>query len=515
MILPEGMVVDFTNTDHLNYFREASKAFQDGQAQGAKNDPPGTPVGPYGHGTDGLFNIPGTNDAVFSVMTLPQSGALGAIPVYNADQEETSMFGGEQQALDTILTGVTQGAAESFDQQPTTDCAIGPVGGFTKLCTMVNPFGRYRFGVREVSMVRAGQRLSRVDPLALRLMNSPIMMELLGVPTNIPSIEAGFSNELARRMWESGVSARRFMGQRVWIGSPANNNGEARDIVGLDIHINENNKIDYKAMTTCTAANSDIYNFGHDLVGGSGRDIVAYIEMAEDHTFFKAEMQGLSPFDGWIFMRPELWREISAVWPVRQYQSLLSQIALFSNGRVVINAGEALSDRDRFRQLQVLPINGRVYRIVTDNSMRLYTPTDNALILPGQYSGDIVFVPATVMDSVPVTFFENYNHDNAQSMSIQQLVGGDMTFTSDGGLFRWFVNFKNGCLQLGWEFSPRLKVKTPQLGWRINNVKFQPLRKFIDPDPASSYFVDGGVINQDSDDRFYTSYSTTTPVVVG
>lgn len=503
--------------DDLNYYRFlASLKSQDGtQMEGFKNDPPLSPSGPYGHGQDGLFNIPGTNDAVFGAMILPQNGALGAIPVYNGDQQNTSMFGGEEQALDTILTGVTSGDADDFDNQPTEDCADGPEGGLTKLCTFVNPFGRYRFSTREVSMVRAGQRLNRADPLTLRLMNAPAMGQLLGVPANTPSAEATLANEISRRIWETAVSARRMLGRRIWIGTPANNNGEARDIVGLNLHINENNKIDYKAQTTCTAANSDIYNFGYDDVGGSGRDIVEYVEMAEDHSTFKSDEQGLTPVEGWIFMRPELWREVSGVWPIRQYQQYLTQMANYSAaGRVVVTANEADATRTRMRQAMQLPVNGRLYQVVTDNSMVLQTPTDTASLSPGEYAADMVFVPRSVLGGVPVTFFEYYNHDNQQSMGIQQLAGGSMTFTSDGGLIRWYVNFKNGCIKLGYELSPRLKVKTPQIGWRINNIKFSPLKKYIDPYPDSSYFVDGGVTNQDTDDAFYTSWSTDTPVDV-
>ena len=484
---------------------------------GYRNDPPGSPIGPYGHGDSGLFYNPGASNQVFSAMSLPSGGMLDAIPVLTRDPANdggSNQFSGEMAALDTLLTGVTEGAADEFSNQPTTDCADGPVGGLTKLCTMLNTFGRFRVGVREVSMYRAGQRQDLCDPATIRLMNSPVIQEFMGLPSNIPNAQNAMANELARRMWESAVSFRRMFAPRVWIGSPANNSGERRDVTGLDIHINSGNKIDHRSSAVCTAANSTILDFGYDLVNGTGRDIVEYLEYAEYLAIeWIGGQQGLGPIDGWIAMRPEVWRTVSSVWPVRQFNEALNVMGnVFANGgQVVVSAESARADRERFRRERILPINGRNYAVVVDDTMPVEGNLDNAGIQIGQYASDIVFIPRSVMGGIPVTFFEMMDHANAQEDAIQAMVGGNLTFTTDGGRFRWYVNFKNGCMNLTWEFSPRLKVKTPQVGFRINNVKVEPLAMPRSWDPDSSYFANGGVTNTPQQ-KYYTTWSPTTPV---
>lgn len=486
--------------------------------RGLKNDPPGTPVGPYGHGQNGLFNIRGTNDEVFSAMMLPAAGALATIPVFQRDPAALDLDGGGQFAdvdadSDTIVTGVTKGGLDEFDNQPTGDCADGPEGGLMKLCTQVFSRSRFRASTREVSMVRAGRRADRCDPVTLRLMNFPVMQEFLGAPNNVPSMANALANEISRRMIESATSFARMIAPRVWIGSPANNSGERKDLVGLNIHINAGNKIDRDSSAICTAANSDVKNFGYSKVGGAMRDIVRYIEMADRYVSWNAVQMGLSPFTGVIFMRPEMWWELTEVWPIRQFQHALVQMAQFTNGRVMVDGESAGRMRNEFRSQHVLPVNGKLYTVVEDDTMPVETPNEVGSLLPGQYASSIVFVPMTAMGGVPVTYFTYGNHNNENELAIQRLAGGDLTFTTDNGLYRWYVNFKNGCIKLNWETSPKLKVRTPMLGWRIDNVVAEPLQMLRSWDPDSSYFADGGVTQQPAP-TYYTAWSPTTPVAL-
>lgn len=490
--------------------------------QGQKNDPNLNPIGPYSHGPNGLFNVPEGSDGVIAAFILPNQGALGTIPIVQTDPYDgdtnNGQFGAEDSLLDSIITGITSGALDTFTNQPTTDCADGPVGGLTKLCNIVNPLGRIRVGVREVSTYRAGRRESLSDRITQRLMNTPVMQQFIGTPSTTPSLAQSMANEISKRIFESVVSLQRMFAPRVWIGSPANNSGERRDIVGLDIHINAGNKVDYRTSAVCTAADSVIQNFDYELVDGGGRDIVEYIEMAEYSAVeWNGGRMGLSPIAGYIYMRPEMWREVSAAWPVRQYQSALNAMNFFganTEGRVVVAAPNALQDRDTFRANHLLPINGRNYMVVEDENMSVDTPNQTTRLQPGQYASDIVFVPITVRGGLPATYWQYYNHNNTQSdATIRVLSDGSMTFTTDNGMIRWYVNFKNGCLNMTWEFSPRLRCRTPMVGWRITNVTVQPTLMPRSSDPASDYFADGGVTEQPAN-TFYTPWSPTTPTAI-
>lgn len=486
----------------------------DEQQLGEKHDPSGTAVGPYGHGPGGIFNIPGTQDRVVSAIMNPLSGVAAELPVYNGGiGVEQNQFGGEMQELQTVLTGVTTGNLDDFSNQPTTDCADGPEGGLMKVCTFVNTYGRYRASTKEVSMFRAGMLASAIEPLTLQLMNAPALREgAIGNPSAGISVRNTLLNELARRVYESVVSFQRMFSKRFWIGSPSNNSGERRDIMGMDLHINEGTHVDYLSSAVCTAADSDIKNFGYDNVNGTGRNIVEYIEMVDAYVMWNAEQQGLTPYEYRLAMRPEAFRQISAQWPVRAHIDALLGVAQYTNISLNLGGNETLQERNRLRRERVLPVNGRDVRVILDDSIPESNITNNGNLTAGQYASDVYFVPWTVMGGVPATFWRYYNYANGQAEAIANFRGiQNPTFTTDNGLFRWYVNFKNGCLKLNYEMAPKLVMLTPQLGARIKNVKYVPLQHFRSAYPDQGYFFNGGVTSQPTQ-KYYAPWSTTVPV---
>ena len=483
---------------------------------GRKHDATGTPVGPYLHNEGGTLNIPQTADGVFSAITLPLPGALSAIPFMQRDPSQPDVpegWGGREAEFSSLITGITEGAVEDFGNQPTAECDDYPVGGLMKVCTILNTRGRYGVSTREVNLEKAGRLRDRLDPTALTLLNmGGPLQELFGVPKDTPSGGAVLANELANRVWESMVSFSRMLGERVWIGSPANNSGERRDMIGLDIHINENNKYDAFQQALCTSANSVVLDFNYNLVEGGALDIVEYIEEAEWQAVeWNGRRMGLWPISGIIFMRPEMWRSVARVWPIRQYWASFNEISQFTNARVMINATDAQTQRQAIRDSHLLPINGRNYLVIEDDTMPQDTPNQTASLQPGQYASDIVFVPMTVMGSVPTTFFNFFKQDNGNAETIAQIAGGFTTFTSDGGVFRWYVNFDKGCLKLSWKFEPQLKCLTPMVGWRITNVAVQPLLHQRSADPNSPYHLNGGVLTSPAGAQYYSSWNPSSP----
>ena len=481
-------------------------------AAGQKNDPPGTPVGPYAHGPNGLFNVPGTNTGIFSLFQLPLGGAMDYIPVLQNPPTETAVegeYGGRDQDFDSVVTGVTSGDADDFDNQPTGVCDPGPVGGLMKLCTTVNQFGRLKFSTREVHIVRAGQLESRAEPTTLQILNQPgPLQSVLGIPSATPSLFNVTANEMTKRLFETAVSARRMIAPRVYTGTPSNNSGAKKDWIGLDLHINKGTHIDKDASAVCTAADSLLLDFQSQNVAGTTKDIIEMLDFAVYALWeWKASRQGMTPVDGILFMRPELWQAISDIWPIRQFQHSLNQMAAFANGRVMVDGQTALNDRNAFRLSHMLPIRGKNYMVVEDDAIPF--TADNAA---GTTVSDIYGVAMSVMGGMPTTYWQYWNHENANSRMIQNLAGGNFTFTSDSGMFRWYTEFKQGCFQLSYEFNLKLKVKAPQLCFRIQNVLAHPLLRTSTYDPNdSSYFVNGGVTQQPAN-QYYTAYSPTTPV---
>jgi hypothetical protein len=494
------------------YAAQLIDQWQSKAQMGRKNDPPGTPAIPYNHGPRGLFNDRSTDNRVFSALMLPLGGVADSLPVYNGGRVVDDEYGGVDLAYTTILTGVTSGAADSFSNQPTTACADGPVGGLRKLCSIVNVYGNYKVSTREVEIDRAGRLADRCDDVTLQLMNMPTMSPILGRPTTTPSLTNALANELAARIFESMVSFVRMFAPRVWTGSPTNNSGERKDILGLETQINTGTHVDALSSSICTAADPDVKAFGFSLVTGSGRDIIEYLEMADNYAHWNARKQGATIDDGFFAMRPELFLVLSEVLPIRQFQAALRQMALFSGGQANVDARDMQSERNRIRNQMTIPINGRMVTVIEDDTLPEQNVTTTGNLLAGQYASDIYYIP-TVVNGIPVTYWDVWNHDNVQSRAIQNWMGPNVGFTSDGGRFRWDVNAKNGCLKLNVRVKPRLMLHTPQFCTRITNVAYQPLQHLRSWDPASNYFFDGGRL-EGSAQLFYAPWSVETPVTL-
>jgi hypothetical protein len=482
-----------------------------GQAVATKNDPPFAPIGPYLHGPNGLFNRRDRENPVFSAILAPMMGVAEALPVFNGARFLNDNFGGTDAAFESLITGLTAGALDTFENQPTAPCQDGPVGGLLKFCSMVNTFGHYKMSTREVEINRAGRVADMTDAFSVQVANQ-FPQGLFATPSPVPSLQNAVNNELASRIWEMIQSFQRMFAPRVFTGSPTNNVGERKDIVGLDIHINAGNKIDSQSQSICTAANSDVKNFNSAVItSASAPDIMRYLEMVDAYSVHKARRQGLGTPEYLIAMRPELWFELSRIIPVQRYEQVIAVINRVTNGRALLDASGAQNERDAIRQSMRIPLNGRLVRVVEDDTVP-ETSLGNIAGVP-TYTSTIYGIPLTVLNGFPVTFWEYFNHANAQANLIQQMAAG-LTWTTDGGIWRWTSDFSKGCLKLNASFDPRLRMRTPQIAWRINNVGYAPLQHFASYDPASAYFTDGGVM-QGENQKYYAAWATSTPVVPG
>jgi hypothetical protein len=357
---------------------------------------------------------------------------------------------------------------------------------------------------REVYDDRAGRVTDRTDAFAVQVANQfPRDLPLFATPSNMPSLQQAVNNELASRIFEMVVGFQRMFYPRVFTGSPTNNNDEARDIVGLDIHINSGNKRDAQYQTLCTAANSDVKSFGNAVVG-SATNIMRYIEMCDAFVTFKARRQGLGTPEYMIAMRPELWQEITEIIPIQKFERVLATINNITNQRAIVDARAAYDDRNAMRANLLIPVNGRMIRVVLDDTIA-ETSLGNIAGVP-TYKSTIYGIPMTAM-GMPVTFWEYFNHDNEQARTIQTYAGG-FRWTTDGGMFKWTADFSKGCLKLNATFTPRLRMRTPQIAYRIDNVAYQPLQHFTSYDPNSAYAVNGGV-TQGENPLYYTEWSST------
>jgi len=241
---------------------------------GVKNTP--TTVGgvaPYATGVGGLFSTPGQEPTVFSTMMSPLQGVMNALPVQpqGAASPDDPQYGGFDSPLFTTVTGVTAGAGDAFSNQPTDPCDDPPIGGLLKACTLTAPFGRFAMRTRQLDISQIGRLTHRGEPTDLRLMNGLFPRERLQTPTGVPNSGSPILQvELQQRLMEAGVSMQRLMAFQTYTGNPTNNTagGGGKQFTGLDLLINTGNKFDAITGIECSSMNSDIKNFGYDLVNG-------------------------------------------------------------------------------------------------------------------------------------------------------------------------------------------------------------------------------------------------------
>jgi|GEM_PF-1785617 hypothetical protein len=476
---------------------------QNQQVVGQKHDlVGGNPAGVYNHGNGGLFSRPGQQPQIFSLMMLPQSEFFDSLPVIKDRYAESVGAGGQTGPLNTVITGVTTGAGDSVSNQPTGACDPGPEGGMTKICTFTHPFGCYSGSVK-LNLENVGLVRDLADPMYLQLVNNPAQMgtspalfnPTLGATANI------LTDEFARRLFESVTSYKRMLAQRVWIGSPANSAGSANwaDIVGMQTLINAGNKRDYYSSAVCTAADSDIKNFNYGIVNPNNAApsalIYQYLDTMFHYLTWNARRMGLAPAQIDLVINPNLWDELTKVWPIAQYLEALATMASTggAGGVVNVNASDMNELRDQMRADSVLPLRGQMVRVIQDDTIPELDSTNDAHLAAGQYASDIYYICRSVVGGIPTSYIDPFDMGNRLMEQVVSAGRQLNTFVSDGGLFRWYTYEQGPCLQWSYKAKWRIMQHATQLCGRIQNVGYQPIQHVPSWNPSSDYFKNGGV----------------------
>lgn len=322
-------------------------------------------------------------------------------------------------------------------------------------------------------------------------------------------------NEFSKRAYVAGVAFKRFLASRTYAGNPANSSSSTnyKDITGMDLQINTGNKVDVFSSSVCTALNSTIFDFNSRLAINNGASIYQYLDMLYFSLLWNARREGLEPVTWKLYMRPELFDELVKIWPVEQFAEALTAIGAFANGRVTMSGGETIELRDQMRNGMYLPLRGRMVPVVLDDTITETDVTNNNKLSAGQYASDIYLIPTAVLGSMPVTYIQPFQQDNGIVQTAVTEGRLTRTFTTDGGLFRWYVYENGPCTQ--WDVMTMFRVRChmPQLAGRVQNVGYNPMAHLRSWNPDSQYFADGGRTNS-GQQSFYTIWSPTTPVVI-
>jgi hypothetical protein len=420
------------------------------------------------HGSGGIFAVPGLERDIITAHMRPYgiTSILQRLPTVYQDPR----FGS--------ITGFTA----PVGSQPDHACDAAPMG-YVKGCNLTARFGRIRFDTQTIDMNDVMLKLHRGDFTDLMLRG-----KLLGMTGLTPS---GMNENQALNvatMSEMVIVANnteRELNRQVWQGVVT----VANEFPGLDVQIATGQE-DADTGTLCPALDSDVKNFGYDLIDGAGRDIVEYLSSMMWYLNDIAESTGVTPVQWVIVMRPNTWQELSAVWPCRYNTYRCSTSTNDTIG--MVDATDMTAARDAMRQGKYIDIEGVRYQVVTDTGIHEMNPADNANILPGQYASSIYAVPLTIQGGFPVTYMEYVDYRQAQT-DISLLRGMENLWWTDQGFYSWALEHERYCYQLSLKTEDRVVLRAPQLAGKIDAIKIQPLQHGRDSDPASAYHMDGGV----------------------
>jgi hypothetical protein len=420
------------------------------------------------HGDTGLFSTPGLERDIISAHVRPYGIAdkIPALPSVNEDPR----------------FGSITGFSDDIGAEPLNACEDAPTG-YMKGCNLTARFGMIRRDTNTVEMDKVMLRVNRGDFTDLVLRG-----RVLGLSNVEPSgMNQGDILNIITMAEMVGVAVRteRKLVKQIWQGSVLVPN----EFPGLDLQI-ATGIVDADTGIPCPALDSDVKNFAYGDVGASS-DIVTYLSSMEWYLRNLAYTTGVDPVEWVIAMRPELWFELSAIWPCAYHTNKCGG-AVDGTSTVMIDGRENTTERDAMRNGLYIHINGNRYNVIPDVGIYEKNSVNDANLIPGEYASSIYFLPLTIGGGFPVLYREYVDYRRA-APDISLLRGKEDFFWTDAGVYSWAIEQIKWCYKMALKTEQRIVLRAPQLAGRIDDIKYAPLQHLRDVDPQSPYWKDGGV----------------------
>lgn len=423
----------------------------------------------------GMFAVTGLESDVISLNVSPR-GLGAALPAFPA-------------TIDDPRYGFLTGFSDDIGAEAEGPCDDAP-RGYMKSGTLTAQFGRLARGTEtiEIDKLLHQQRGVNTD---LRLLNA-----VLGGDAGL---DIGNMNQtdllnlvVKAEMVGVGVRFERLMSRLLWSGAIANNTagGGYKEFPGLDSQI-ATGQVDAETNVAMNSADSLIYDFGNNEVDSESIDIVEYVSMMEFYLRTLADKTNMSPVTWGLVMRPELFFELSAIWPCRYLTHRCSTLA--GDNPIVINDNNNVMMRDAMRNGNYMEINGRRYPVILDDGIYERNNANTAGIPAGSYASSIYFVPLRVRGSFPVLYWEYIDYRRVQAQLAPMGAGlRNVPFWTDNGRYLWVYRENGFCFDLQAKIEPRVVLRTPHLAGKIQGVRYTPLTHLRSPYPDSPYWFNGG-----------------------
>jgi len=438
-----------------------------------------THTGTLLHGPGGLFNTPGLDEALIS--THVRARGLGQLLPAFPSQSTNPWYG--------LLTGFS----DDVGSEPIYPCDDAP-SGYIKSGTLTARFGRVARGSQDIRIPDTLFQINSSETMDLNLIGSILNTDAQGIlyPSDID--EGGLLDMVTKaEMITMGVRFERKLAKLLWAGDGSGANDTAGrgyvEFPGIDSQV-ATGYTDAENNAPMPSADSTIWDFGYQAVDG-GADLVGAMEEVADYLDNLAMDTGVDPVSHVIVMRPMAWRAISSMWPI-QYNTQPDYATLAgSEHRVILDARENVRDRDSMRAGLYLDLNGKRYNVVLDTGIVEENNQSGTGLAVNEFASSVYFLPLSIVGNLPVLYWEYLDHKLGVPQS--NLVPGMATWYTDAGRFLWSWKTVYTCFKLRAETDPRVVLRTPHLAGKIQDIKYSRNIPLRDPDPASDYWVDGGV----------------------
>lgn len=454
-----------------------------------RKDISGTPDAQLIFGSEGIFSNAGLENTVINASISPR-GMDGMIPAIGT------------RYIDPIYPYIT-GFEDDGSAEPAGVCDDAP-GGVIEVCHQTAQAGRYTRSSKEIEANELMQIANGRLTTDMRVIGSVLGDGHALLPSQTNENSDWINYVVQTQMVIVGVLIQRLLSRQLWQGNPANNNvgGGYREFPGLDILVSTG-KVDAISGVTCEALDSDVKDFGHNMVDGADPDIVTWISTMCRYLEMNAIGMGLDPVEWVMAMRPDLFWELTAVWPCRYMTHRCNTIdGPNIDAQPYVDSADMIRLRDEMRNGRYLVVNGRRYPVVLDDGIAEEDSQNSANVDEGEFASDIYVLPLRAAN-MPVLYWEYLDYSQISPQDLAVLNDKQRFFVTDSGRWMWAVQDKNWCFKLQGKIEPRVVLRTPQLAGRLQNVKYTLLQHTRSPFQDSPYFVKGG--KEDYDDT--TLYS--------
>jgi hypothetical protein len=433
------------------------------------------------HGSNGIFSYPGIERDIFSTR-VNAKGLIAALPAARATNDTHPIVG--------YLTGFTAGNGAAEQSTP---CADPPRPGQMKSCLQGSAMGRIARTTEVIDLSASGDRINRGEMFDLQLVNDPIVdvAEKMLPPGITGGARKVFASDLAAKMLAVGVELEDVLSHMVWTGSPLNNLGTGyAEFLGLEGLVTTTHT-DIITGANCPSLASDIKDFGSQRVDQAAATLFHYMTTMWRYVNHNASRMNMRPVQwAWVMTEP-MFRELTDYWPCvyASYRCGATANQLANNTDAM--AMRRMSD-DMFNG-NYLTIDGVRIPVIVDDSISVTYNENDGDVPSGCMLSDIYLLPFTVKGNTQVLYMEYFNFAGPGAAGELAADGRVSNLIwSDGGMWLWTPRQTLYCFDWTTLIRPRLRLLTPHLAGRIQNVMVCPLQIPRQPFHDDPYFVDGG-----------------------